>query len=210
MNEENRKAEPNDSWTAEDEQWLLALQCAANPVDLPAEIHEHLVQEALAFAPTAEELVDSQAFRDELAAGTGEAAFLQEALRAALSATTEAPDPEIAQRVEAALAARPKGRVLSFRPRAFLSGAAVFVAMAAAALLYVRFGHRGLGADVATSMQASLVPARSTQELFDQPFEVSRGVDPTRSSNGVSRIDRIAAARNSDYRHNRFARWGVK
>ena len=42
---------------------------------------------------------------------------------------------------------------------------------------------------------------RSTQALFDQPFE--RG-------QATARADRIAVARTADLRQNRFARWGVK
>ncbi|MEO6420087.1 MAG: hypothetical protein ABIP39_11795 [Polyangiaceae bacterium] len=46
-----------------------------------------------------------------------------------------------------------------------------------------------------------LVQLRSTQPLFREPF---------REGNASARIDRIAMARSSDLRDNRFARWGVR
>lgn len=51
---------------------------------------------------------------------------------------------------------------------------------------------------------AALIPARSTDDLFDAatPFP--------RSGEESARIDRIAAARGSDLRANRFAAWGVR
>jgi hypothetical protein len=61
--------------------------------------------------------------------------------------------------------------------------------------------------------------ARSTQPLFDEPFEPPRVAaaagGPTtvamRSrSSGSARIDRIATARASDFRENEFSRWGAR
>ncbi len=46
-----------------------------------------------------------------------------------------------------------------------------------------------------------LAKARSTQPLFDEPFKAGET---------SARIDRIAVARASDYRDNRFAKWGVR
>jgi hypothetical protein len=46
-----------------------------------------------------------------------------------------------------------------------------------------------------------LVQLRSTQSLFREPF---------REGNASARIDRIAMARSSDLRDNRFSRWGVR
>jgi hypothetical protein len=48
----------------------------------------------------------------------------------------------------------------------------------------------------------TIVAVRSTQTLFDAPF-------PRRGGESA-RIDRIARARGSDLRENRFARWGVR
>lgn len=46
-----------------------------------------------------------------------------------------------------------------------------------------------------------LVQLRSTQPLFQEPF---------RDGHASARIDRIAMARSSDLRDNRFTRWGVR
>lgn len=43
--------------------------------------------------------------------------------------------------------------------------------------------------------------ARSTQELFDEPFA---------AGGTTARVDRIAQARASEFRDNQFARWGVR
>lgn len=67
------------------------------------------------------------------------------------------------------------------------------VAIAASILLLVRTKP--------TEAEAPLAKARSTQPLFAEPFK------PGEAS---ARIDRIAVARASDYRDNRFAKWGVR
>lgn len=56
----------------------------------------------------------------------------------------------------------------------------------------------------AQSPQPSLIPARSTADLFDvaEPFP--------RTGGESKRIDRIATARSADLRANRFAAWGVR
>ncbi len=52
-----------------------------------------------------------------------------------------------------------------------------------------------------TQNEAPLARTRSTQPLFDEPFKAGET---------SARIDRIAIARASDYRDNRFAKWGVR
>jgi hypothetical protein len=49
--------------------------------------------------------------------------------------------------------------------------------------------------------EAPLAKARTTQPLFTEPF---------RPGEASARIDRIASARASDFRDNRFTRWGVR
>ena len=72
------------------------------------------------------------------------------------------------------------------------------MAMAAAAALVLGFGSRG----PAPAPEATkLAQSRSTQDLFREPF---------RADQGSARIDRIAMARSSDLRENRFERWGVR
>ena len=53
----------------------------------------------------------------------------------------------------------------------------------------------------ASSAEVPLARARSTQPLFDEPFKVG---------DASARIDKIAVARASDFRGNRFAQWGVR
>ncbi|HEY4116974.1 MAG TPA: hypothetical protein VGM56_03925, partial [Byssovorax sp.] len=56
---------------------------------------------------------------------------------------------------------------------------------------------------VADTIAAAFIPTRSTDELFGaQPFP--------RTGGESQRIDRIATARASDLRQNRFAAWGVR
>lgn len=74
-------------------------------------------------------------------------------------------------------------------------------ALAAGFALFL--GQMKAGAPGPTAATA-LIRARSTQDLFDAatPFP--------RSGAESARIDRIAAARGSDLRKNRFAAWGVR
>jgi hypothetical protein len=53
----------------------------------------------------------------------------------------------------------------------------------------------------AATNELPLARARSTQELFREPFKAGES---------SARIDRIASARASDLRNNHFARWGVR
>lgn len=117
--------------------------------------------------------------------------------------------------IEAALArhaARPAGRVISFR-RALpitmgaLSGA---LALAAGLALMLQRAEAPMGPStaappsLAVAARASLIRARSTDDLFDpaEKFPVS--------GEESARIDRIAIARASDLRQNRYAAWGVR
>jgi hypothetical protein len=77
------------------------------------------------------------------------------------------------------------------------------LAAAAAAAALVVLPRSGV-LDGAPPATAALVPARSTEELFDpaEPF--------ARQGGASDRIDRIAAARRADLRQNRFARWGIR
>lgn len=78
-------------------------------------------------------------------------------------------------------------------------GLALAAAAAAALVVLPRSGLIGEG-----DPTASLVPARSTQSLFDpaEPFPREGGTS--------DRIDRIASARRADLRQNRFTRWGIR
>ncbi|WP_394820855.1 hypothetical protein [Pendulispora albinea] len=100
---------------------------------------------------------------------------------------------------------------------AFGTAAAAALSLAAAYALMVSFASTkraeppapaAAAAPMATAMQApgtgeaKLAVARSTQPLFGEPFPTTGGTS--------ARIDRIARARASDLRDNRFARWGVR
>lgn len=79
----------------------------------------------------------------------------------------------------------------------------VGLAAAAAAAALVVLPRSGL-LDDSSPATAALVPARSTEELFDpaEPFPRQGGTS--------DRIDRITASRRADLRQNRFARWGIR
>jgi hypothetical protein len=65
---------------------------------------------------------------------------------------------------------------------------------------------------VAPATTATPYHARSTQPLFDEPFEAPQGKVGARSrpSSGSARVDRIAMARGGDFRENEFTRWGTR
>jgi len=154
-------------------------------------------------APATEaELAQAETLRDALADASqpSEDAAL---LRALALADSPRPLPEAAQDdlVAKALAKMDakQGRQRSERRGVVVRvtfGAAALVAAAAAVVFVV--GRTG---DLDSGAQPALAHVRSTQPLFDQPFE--RG-------QASARADRIAVARTADLRQNRFARWGVK
>jgi hypothetical protein len=73
------------------------------------------------------------------------------------------------------------------------------LALAAAFAVYLGTDARD---ESAAATNEPLVPVRSTQPLFREPF--------ARTGGESARIDRIASARGADLRDNRFAAWGVK
>ncbi len=75
---------------------------------------------------------------------------------------------------------------------------AVATVTALAASVWIFLGPPG-----AAPATADLARARSTQPLFDEPFRAG-------AEGGSARIDRIAVARATDFRENRFKRWGVR
>lgn len=75
----------------------------------------------------------------------------------------------------------------------------VTAALAVAAALFLIFGK--LPRQPSNVEPVALVRVRSTQPLFDKPFD---------TKDSSARVDRIAMARASDLRENRFARWGVR
>ncbi len=108
--------------------------------------------------------------------------------------------------VQKALERMPQApRVSRLRARVVLAVAAA-LPLAAAFALYVgaagRVSRSAPAEPLLAQATARIAHVRSTQPLFREPF-------PQRGGESA-RVDRIAAARASDLRDNRFARWGVR
>ncbi|WP_437946780.1 hypothetical protein WME98_38695 [Sorangium sp. So ce296] len=214
-----------------------ALRAAARPVGLDRADHEALLARALGdegAPPTKAELRAAERLREALdpgaAGGAGierggssrelaspgeqdELAQLAVALRAAWR---PAPLAELRNRalVEAALRAAPAPRARRIAPVTMAALSTLAAAAAAAALIFGQLREerasvaRAPGAAAAPVGAAAprlpLIEARSTAALFDPaaPFP--------REGGQTERIDRIAAARASDLRQNRYAAWGVR
>ena len=177
----------------------LALRAAWDP----ATLSENESRAVLDVTPTAEEQRAAAALRDALAdhraPTTGDVALqLAHALRAAFAPAALA-DAAHRRIVEAALERLPAGtgKVLELRRRQ--------------TVVRVAFGAIGAGLALAASItlvvtqspphEAPLARARTTQPLFSEPFKAGET---------SARIDRIASARASDFRDNRFSKWGVR
>jgi hypothetical protein len=153
--------------------------------------------------PSEEERVASERLRDALADPSIANADAGLARALALANAPREIDPAEHQKIvaKAVLKAKPRGRVVTV-----VLGVGTALALAAAFILV--FGKLDMSksdAPMATTTSASLVPARSTQELFDEPF-----AKPLSKGAASARIDRIAMARSGDLRENRFAMWGVR
>ncbi|WP_437625793.1 hypothetical protein [Sorangium sp. So ce1151] len=217
-----------------------ALRAAARPAGLDRADHEALLARALGdedAPPTRAEQRAAERLRDALQPGglgrgepgrgggpegegergghdaRDELAELAAALRAAWR---PAPLPELRSRtlVEAALRAAPAPRARRIAPVTMAALSTLAAAAAAAALIFGElreeraFVARAPAAPGAAAVAAAplppLIEARSTAALFDPaaPFP--------REGGQTERIDRIAAARASDLRQNRYAAWGVR
>jgi hypothetical protein len=120
------------------------------------------------------------------------------ALRAAW-APAPLDDAEHRRIVEKALEAPAGAKVIELRSRPKRS-VRVVVATTTTVLAFAA----GIVLWITTTAQQADVPlarARSTQPLFDEPFKAGET---------SARIDKIAIARASDYRSNRFTKWGVR
>lgn len=145
--------------------------------------------------PTEDELREADALARALegASACDDATFLR-AVRLA-----HAPEQyPLSDEENARIAASALGKASSARSGRVIRvafGAASFALAAAAAVVLV------LGGDRASQVPPRLAQSRSTQELFREPFTQGQA---------SARIDRIALARSSELRENRFARWGVR
>lgn len=176
----------------------------------PAAIGEGENMAILDAMPSADELATAAALRDALDAKDAKGgastetagAQLARAMRCAY-APVGIDAEEHRALVEAALAKMPArtGRVaevIPLRRRADVVRVAIGVvtgglALAASVMLVVT--------STGTRAETPLARARTTQPLFSEPFK---------AGDTSARIDRIASARASDFRDNRFAKWGVR
>ncbi|WP_438000815.1 hypothetical protein WMF26_14425 [Sorangium sp. So ce185] len=216
-----------------------ALRAAARPVGLDRADHEALLARALGdegAPPTKAELRAAERLREALDPGAaggagierggssrelaspGEQDELAELAVALRAAWRPAPLAELRNRVlvEAALRAAPAPapRARRIAPVTMAALSTLAAAAAAAALIFGQLREerasvaRAPGAAAAPVGAAAprlpLIEARSTAALFDPaaPFP--------REGGQTERIDRIAAARASDLRQNRYAAWGVR
>ena len=165
--------------------------------------------------PSEDEVVLAAALRDALAAMPS-STVSHEAVFALSLRNAFAPrsidEAEHRAIVDAALAKMPARLPSARSGDSAREGNVVSLAERRTSVLRIVFGAGATGLALAASIflivttqdSASGLPlakARTTQPLFSEPFK------PGESS---ARIDRIASARASDFRDNRFAKWGVK
>ena len=151
--------------------------------------------------PSAEELAQAEALRGALADPSRPSASADFARAISLA---HAPRPLGAEAHRAIVEqgiARGEARRRRARSRWGRASMAIAGGVAMAAAIALVLGRPS--ADGARRNEAEpLVPVRSTQSLFREPF--------ARTGGESARIDRIASARAADLRDNRFAAWGVK
>jgi hypothetical protein len=184
----------------------LALRAAWDPTALSADENSAVLDAT----PSAEEQDMATRLRDALAekreprGGDTADVHLARALRCAF-APPSIDEAEHRAIVDAALAGMAAGR----------KGAQVvdLASRRRSTVVRVAFGVVTGGLALAASIvfvvtspathrsEAPLAKARTTQPLFSEPFK------PGETS---ARIDRIASARASDFRNNRFTKWGVR
>ena len=169
---------------------VSSLRAAWSPEPLDEGTHAEILDD---MPMSAEEIALAAELREALEGKTG-APEVVTALRSAWSpaALDEAEHRKI---VEGAVG---RSNVVTLQPRRRTMRLAVVttttvLALAAGVVLWVT--------SAPSQGEQPLAKARSTQPLFDEPFKAGET---------SARIDRIAIARASDYRDNRFAQWGVR
>jgi hypothetical protein len=152
--------------------------------------------------PSAEELAEAERLRRALAFELSEdepAPKGAELARAIVAAVRPEPiDPARNEvLIQKALAKAPKRRGTNVLYVAF--GAATLAVAAAAAVLGIgSFGRD----DGRIPEPLALAASRPADDLFTEKFPTTGGTS--------ARVDRIAMARERDYRDNQFARWGIR
>jgi len=196
----------------------LALALALRAAWDPATLSEDESRAVLDVTPSAEEQALASALRDALAARRAPRAtdaadvHLAHALRAGF-APAALDDAEHRRIVEAALQKLPAVTETPARAGAVKDPPAgqVLLLRRRQTVVRVAFGAVAAGLALAASItlvitsapphEAPLARARTTQPLFSEPFKAGET---------SARIDRIASARASDFRDNRFTKWGVR
>jgi hypothetical protein len=190
---------------SEDLDLVKSLRAAWSPGPLDEGVHASMLDD---LPISAEELRLAAELRDVLD-GTRDASDAHDAhdandvvvaLRSAWSPTALGEDGHH-RLVEDAIGAAPRdhdrdAKVVALKPRPVrvaVVTATTVIALAASVVVWIT--------TAAPQAEAPLARARSTQPLFGEPFK------PGETS---AHIDRIAIARASDYRDNRFAKWGVR
>jgi hypothetical protein len=180
----------------EDLELVSALHAAWSPEPLDVRAHAEILDD---LPNSAEEIALAAELREALEAKDG-APELVTALRSAWSPAVLGEAEHDAILAKALGEAHEQGRsnVVTLKPRARRMRLAVVttttvLALAASIVVWVTSAPE--------RAEAPLARARSTQPLFDEPFKAGET---------SARIDRIAVARASDYRDNRFAKWGVR
>jgi hypothetical protein len=176
----------------EDVDFVRSLKAAWSPAPLDPHVHAEMIDDL----PTAEELALAEELRRSLEP-SGRPPEIVAALRAAWRPS---PIDESEHRtiVERAVGRAPTAKVVPLAGRRARGVRLVVVtttsvlALAASVVVWLTPAQRA---------EAPLAKARSTQPLFDEPFKAGEM---------SARIDRIAMARASEYRDNRFAKWGVR
>lgn len=202
-----RASAPGPELLSPELELALSLRAAWDPAALPADEARAVVEAT----PSPEELDLAHGLRDALAQGgepganASDDTLLAHALRSAFApAALDAPSHRAI--VDAALAKMPAAKPAQ-------SGAGVVQLRRRSTVIRVAFGVVAGGLALAASVvfvvtsaptsggDVPLARARTTQPLFSEPFK------PGETS---ARIDRIASARASDFRDNRFTKWGVR
>lgn len=201
-----RDALEDPSATGADLDLVSSLRAAWSPEPLEERVHAELLDDLpmspdeLRLAAELREALDDGAQAPNRTAATRPEQELALALRSAWSPSALGDDEHRAIVAKALGEARAGGAVVAFQSRArttrfaVVTGATTVLALAASVVVWIATAAQ-------QSSEAPLARARSTQPLFDEPFK---------SGETSARIDRIAIARASDYRDNRFAKWGVR
>jgi hypothetical protein len=203
---------------AGDEPVSSSLRAAFQPATFDETDHEALLARVLGeplASPTRVERAVAERLRQRLdgdaarpaapgPSGAGEAAERSAELAGALRAAWR-PPLLAPLRNEALIARALSGTRRRGRAREVVAAAVGLLALAAGVALVLRqtspSGHpRTEGAPPAVA----LIAPRSTMDLFDAATPFPRSGDET------ARIDRIAASRAADLRHNRYSQWGVR